>query len=157
MAAYGRDFLGGWPVLVLLILATVISSTAAVIGHAITSIDKMWWGFGLNSIWSLVLLAGAALLVPRYGALGLAGAYFASYLVHVFTISAYVRVYLRSHPADPEPARCGRENRQMSAHVGPLPDGINDAIRAPIVREGLLHGRTVVACLADAAGADRLD
>jgi O-antigen/teichoic acid export membrane protein len=95
MQAYGRDFRGGRPVLILLILATVISSTAAVIGQAIASLDKMWWGFGLNSVWALVLMAAAFLLVPRYGALGLAGAFLASYSVHALTVGAYVHVHFR--------------------------------------------------------------
>jgi O-antigen/teichoic acid export membrane protein len=93
MKAYGRGFSVGRPVLVLLILATVISSTAAVIGQAIASLDKMWWGFILNSVWALVLLIGAVLLVPHYGALGLAGAFLASYSVHAFT-STYVQFRL---------------------------------------------------------------
>ncbi len=94
MKAYGRDFRAGKHVLVLLVLAAVISSTAAVIGQAIASLDRMWWGFSLNSVWALVLLASAALLVPRYGALGLAGAFFASYLLHALTVSTYVQLHL---------------------------------------------------------------
>jgi O-antigen/teichoic acid export membrane protein len=94
MKAYGRDFLAGRYVLVLLVLAAVISSTAAVIGQAIASLDRMWWGFSLNSVWALVLLASAALLVPRYGAMGLAGAFFASYLLHALTVSTYVQLHL---------------------------------------------------------------
>jgi O-antigen/teichoic acid export membrane protein len=96
MKAYGPDFLIGRPVLVLLVVATVISSTAAVIGQAIASLDKMWWGFILNSVWALVLLVSAALLVPHYGALGLAGAFLASYSVHAFT-STYVQSRLTNH------------------------------------------------------------
>lgn len=94
MKTYGRDFLAGWPVLILLVLATVISSAASVIGQAIASLDRMWWGFSLNSVWALVLLASAVLLVPRYGAFGLAGAFFASYSVHALTVSVYARAHL---------------------------------------------------------------
>jgi O-antigen/teichoic acid export membrane protein len=96
MQAYGRDFRGGRPVLILLVLATVISSTAAVIGQAIASLDKMWWGFGLNSVWALVMMAVAVLLVPRYGALGLAGAFLASYSIHALTVGAFVHVHFRN-------------------------------------------------------------
>ena len=96
MKAYGRDFLVGRPVLILLVLATVISSTAAVIGQAIASLDRMWWALILNSVWALVLLASADLLVPRYGALGLAGAFLASYLVHALTVGTYGQVHFRS-------------------------------------------------------------
>jgi O-antigen/teichoic acid export membrane protein len=108
MKAYGLDFLVGRPVLILLVLATVISSTAAVIGQAIASLDRMWWAFILNSVWAFVLLASAVLLVPRYGALGLAGAFLASYSVHALTVSTYVQVHFRNHAVHPEPAVCGR-------------------------------------------------
>ena len=102
MKAYGRSFLVGRPVLVLLVLAAVISSTASVIGQAIASLDRMWWAFVLNFVWALVLLASAVLLVPRYGALGLAGAFLVSYLVHALTVGTYVQVHLRNRPVRPE-------------------------------------------------------
>ena len=72
----------------------MISSTAAVIGQAIASLGKMWWGFILNSVWALALLLGAALLVPNYGALGLAGAFLAS------VFSACLHQYIRTVPLD---------------------------------------------------------
>lgn len=108
MKAYGRDFLVGRPVLILLVLATVISSTASVIGQAIASLDRMWWGMGLNSVWALVLLASAAFLVPRYGALGLAGAFLASYSVHALTVSIYLQVEFGKHVVHSQPTVCGR-------------------------------------------------
>ncbi|MCU1238766.1 MAG: polysaccharide biosynthesis protein, partial [Candidatus Solibacter sp.] len=97
MQAYGRGFGAGRPVLVLLVLATVISATASVIGQAIASLDRMWWGFHLNAIWALVLLGSAVLLVPRFGAMGLAGAFLASYTVHAVTVSTYLRVQFSRH------------------------------------------------------------
>jgi len=108
MSAYGRDFLVGRPVLILLVIATVISCTAAVIGQAIASLDKMWWGLGLNSVWALVLLAGAALLVPRYGARGLAGAFLASYSVHALTVSTYLLVQFGKHVVHSQQPISGR-------------------------------------------------
>lgn len=107
MKAYGQDFLVGRPVLTLLVLATVISSTAAVIGQAMAGLDRMWWAFALNSVWALVLLASAVLLLPRYGALGLAEAFLASYSVHALTVSAYVQVHLRGHLVHAKPIVCG--------------------------------------------------
>jgi O-antigen/teichoic acid export membrane protein len=102
MRAYGRDFLAGKPVLILLVVATVISATAAVVGQAIAGLDRMWWGFGLNSVWALVLLGCASLLAPRYGALGLAAAVLAAYLVHAIMVAFYARVHLRDS-RDPAP------------------------------------------------------
>ena len=96
MKAYGPGFQAGRPVLILLVLATVISSTVAVIGQAIASLEKMWWGFNFNLVWALVLLSTASFLVPRYGALGLAGAFLASYAVHAASVSTYIRFQVRN-------------------------------------------------------------
>jgi O-antigen/teichoic acid export membrane protein len=93
MAAFGRDFQSGKITLILLVLATVISSTVAVIGQAIASLNKMWWGLGFNSMWAFVLLTSACLLVPPYGALGLAGAFLISYSTHGLTVAAYMQFY----------------------------------------------------------------
>ena len=107
MNAYGRDFSSGATVLILLALATAISSVVSVMAQAIASLDRVWWGFALNSVWALALLSGAALLAPRYGALGLAGAYLASYLVHAVTVSIYVRLHLRDRLVRAEPSVLG--------------------------------------------------
>jgi O-antigen/teichoic acid export membrane protein len=90
MRAYGSSFIAGRTTLVLLIFATVISSTAAVIGQAIASIDRMWWGFRLNLVWAVVIITSALLLVPRYGAVGLAAAFLCAYLVHAVTLACFI-------------------------------------------------------------------
>ena len=103
MRVYGPGFTEGRPILILLVLAAVISVTAGVIGQAIVSLDRMWWGLTLNLVWAVVTLTAAALLVPRYGALGLALAFLGSYMVHALTVSAYAYVHLRSRWVRLEP------------------------------------------------------
>jgi O-antigen/teichoic acid export membrane protein len=107
MKAYGRAFLIGTPVLILLVAATVVNSTASVIGQAIASLDRMWWGFGLNSVWALVLLGSATQLVPRYGAVGLAAAFLAAYAIHAITVSVYTRKQLGNSKVYSPPAVSG--------------------------------------------------
>jgi O-antigen/teichoic acid export membrane protein len=124
MKAYGQDFLAGRSVLILMVLAAVVSSTAAVIGQAIASLDRMWWGFILNSVWALVLLASAALLVPRYGALGLAGAFFASYLLHALTVGTYVQLHFANPSARSLQAVCGCCD---ASHLEMTRAGLNNA------------------------------
>ena len=96
MKAYGPDFRDGRPVLILLVLAAVISVTAGVIGQAIASLGRMWWGLTLNLVWAVVMLAAAIFLVPRHGALGLALAFLGSYVVHALTVTGYAQIHLRS-------------------------------------------------------------
>jgi O-antigen/teichoic acid export membrane protein len=102
--------------LILLALATAISSIISVMAQAMASLDKVWWGFALNSAWALVLLASAVMLVPRYGALGLAGAYLASYSVHALTVSTYVKIYFRDRLVHREPTvrtRCDPSDLEL--------------------------------------------
>jgi len=103
MNAYGPGFRGGRPVLILLVLAAVASATAGVIGQAIASLDRMWWGFTLNLVWAVVMLAAAIFLVPRYGALGLASAFLGSYVVHAITVTAYAHICLQNRTVRSEP------------------------------------------------------
>jgi O-antigen/teichoic acid export membrane protein len=89
MASYGAGFAQGQPVLMALALAAIPSATTAVIGRAIASSGKMWTGFGLNLIWAGCFIGGTLLLLG-HGALGLALALAAAYLVHLVTVSIYV-------------------------------------------------------------------
>ncbi len=89
MAAYGPEFSRGWPVLVLLVSATVLSGACSVIGLAITSSGRMWWGFILNCVWAAALVAGCLLWVPSLKALGLALAFLASHGLHAINVAVF--------------------------------------------------------------------
>lgn len=82
MDAYGASFRQGRQMLNLLVLSVAISAPASVVGHALASQNRMWWGFSLNVLWTAVLVTGSAVLVPKFGALGLTYAYLASYMTH---------------------------------------------------------------------------
>lgn len=82
MRAYGTSFREGKPVLILLVIAAVLSSTATVCGLAIMSRHSVWWTYALNLIWAGSLILSALALVPRFGALGLAEAFLLAYVVN---------------------------------------------------------------------------
>jgi len=90
--AYGSEFSAAAPVLVLVMIATVISSTASVVGQIIASAARMWAGLALNSIWATALLLFSFLLVSRFGALGLAYATLGAYLIHGLMVGGYTWV-----------------------------------------------------------------
>lgn len=94
MNTYGAGFGNGATVLTLLVISSVMSGTANVIGQAIASLGRMWWGLAMNSVWAIALLAVAAHLIPSLGAKGLAAAFVASYTVHTVTAAAYVKFHL---------------------------------------------------------------
>jgi O-antigen/teichoic acid export membrane protein len=84
MRAYGRGFAGHSDVLTPLVLAAAVIATTTVVGQAIISVGKMWWAFGLNGIWAVVLLS-AAWGWRTDGALGLARAQLVAYGLHLLT------------------------------------------------------------------------
>jgi len=75
-------------VLVILSCAAVLNATIGVIGQAIASKGRMWWGFSLNLIWALSLLV-VAWHLRSYGAEGLAIATLSAYILHLFSVSSY--------------------------------------------------------------------
>jgi O-antigen/teichoic acid export membrane protein len=95
MKAYGRDFSAGKPVLILLVSAMVVSSTAAVIGQAIMSLGMTWRAYIINLLWAVTLFGAALLLVPRFGALGLAEAYLAACVANAVGAGIYAKVSFR--------------------------------------------------------------
>lgn len=100
MSAYGRDFSQGTPVLVLMLLSTVLSSTAGVIGFGIMSQGRMWHGFWLNLLWAAAFLLFVYLFLGS-GAYGLALAYLLSYVVHSISSALYMALLLgRRQDAD---------------------------------------------------------
>ena len=79
---YGRQFAAGELVLVLFVLAGTLQAISAVGGQVLMSRGKAWLALCLNLGWACVFLGTAALLCPRFGAIGLASAYLLSYLSH---------------------------------------------------------------------------
>ncbi len=94
---YGPGFEQGLWVLIITAFTAVLVSVNTVVGQAITSRGKTWFGFLFNGVFSFVLLAATAAFLSRgYGALGLASAYFVAYLVHTAGQGFYLRRALRA-------------------------------------------------------------
>lgn len=83
---YGKEFTNSTPMLILLITA-IICATNNVLGQVIASKGKMWVGFGVNGLWAIWLVLFSLLFIGKYslGAIGLAYAMLASYLLHSIT------------------------------------------------------------------------
>jgi O-antigen/teichoic acid export membrane protein len=93
MHAYGAGFEHAGVVLAITAVAAVLASPASVIGLAISSIGRMWHGFGLNCIWAVAFVALAQSLIAM-GAYGLALAYLYSYIVHLISVTTYLMLAL---------------------------------------------------------------
>ncbi len=90
MGAYGRDFKGGWLVLVLSAATAVIACLNGVVGTAILSAGSVWTNCAFNGMWAAVLLLMSYWLVPRQLALGLATSTLIAYIAHSVWQSAYL-------------------------------------------------------------------
>lgn len=94
MFLFGKEFVQGWPILCILGLATSVSVVNMVVGQAISSSGKMWWGFFLNVLWALELLICTKIFITR-GAIGLSLAYLLAYILHTAQVSAFVLKILK--------------------------------------------------------------
>lgn len=90
MSIYGKGFDEGAMVLCILTVGTSLWIINTVAGQAITSSGKMWWGFLLNALWAISLLLCSALMVSRFGAVGLALAFMIAYSLHSLWTGFYV-------------------------------------------------------------------
>lgn len=118
MALYGQSFRGHWLPLVLLAATAVVQAVVNVIGQAIASLGRMWWGFFLNLLWAVELLAGAKLMM-RWGASGLAAAYLISYVLHGIQVAVYTAVVLRQEVGE-APAAPAVVNEVVVAPASPV-------------------------------------
>ncbi len=80
MAAYGAEFVPGYPVLIVICVTGVITSMLAPMGLAIQSLGHLWFGLVLNLSWATVAISVCLLLAPFLGALGLALAIVTAYI-----------------------------------------------------------------------------
>lgn len=82
MLSYGDDFFNTAP-LVIISISAIFASVSKVVGVAISSSGKMWYGFCFNFIWGIVLIMLCdSFLKKGLGVNGLAYALLISYIVH---------------------------------------------------------------------------
>jgi hypothetical protein len=64
---YGHGYAGHTAVVQWLMAELAILGVFTPMSQMVSSMNKMWFGFGFNLVWSLVYGGLACLLVPRYG------------------------------------------------------------------------------------------
>lgn len=96
MSTYGPGFSEGTSVLIISAFSAVFVAANGVVGNAIASEGKMWWGFLFNVLWAIALFAGAYSLIPVFGAKGLASAFFIAYLFHSIWQGWYLKEIIKA-------------------------------------------------------------
>jgi len=94
MGIFGREFVGGYWPLVFLMFSSVMISITYVIDQAIAGADRMWTAFGFSLFFAATLVACALVLVPRWGATGLAAAYAVAHVPFTVLMVLYYRIRL---------------------------------------------------------------
>lgn len=96
MNFYGKGFIGGSNVLIILSISAVLSSINSVFGQAIVGKGLMWSGFLMNFIWAFALLGFAYYYnLSSEGAMGFAKAYLYSYAIHSVIQLLFFKYHLR--------------------------------------------------------------
>jgi O-antigen/teichoic acid export membrane protein len=75
MRMYGNAFRGGRTVLLVLAFAAIAEVFNSTLGQPLVAAHKMWWKFGFDGLFVVLILGFAWVLIPKRGALGLAEAY----------------------------------------------------------------------------------
>lgn len=81
MAIYGSSFRGGRPVLIVLAFSALPEALNAILGQPLIAAHLMWLRFAFDVLLVAVLVALAWMLIPHWGALGLAVSYALAYAV----------------------------------------------------------------------------
>jgi O-antigen/teichoic acid export membrane protein len=79
MAIYGNSFRGGRPVLIVLAFSALPEALNVILGQPLIAAHLMWWRCGFDLLLVSVLVGIAWLLIPKWGALGLATSYCLAY------------------------------------------------------------------------------
>jgi len=95
---YGTQYLNGELAFNILIASTFFVSIANVTGQLIAGKMKMWYGFILNTLWAVAIIALSIYFIQyrNLGAEGLALAYFCSYSFHTLMQVIVFRLYFRN-------------------------------------------------------------
>ena len=99
MSFYGRDFVHGWPVLVLMVLTAALLAVQIPVGQIIAASGRMWLGLLMNSGWALALV-GSFWFLRQYGALGLAASFLLAYVAHAVWTFAFAYAVTRPSPGE---------------------------------------------------------
>jgi len=81
MALYGNSFRGGQVVLIVLASSAIAEVFNSILGQQLIAARQMWWRFAFDVLLVVVLVGLAWVLIPRWGALGLATSYGFAYAV----------------------------------------------------------------------------
>ena len=95
MGLYGPEYVEGWPVLAIIVLAAMAAAVQNMIGNVFAATNRMWLHFQTNAIWAVVyLLVVIVLFEFDAGALALAIAMLVAYATKLLVLRMLIAQYL---------------------------------------------------------------
>ena len=94
MAVYGKSFRGGQVVLIVLAFSAIAEVLNSILGQRLIAAHQMWWRFAFDVLLVAVLVGLAWVLIPKWGALGLAASYGVAYAAASLGLAASSRRHL---------------------------------------------------------------
>ena len=91
MAIYGSSFRGERLVLIALAFSALPEALNAILGQPLIAAHLMWWRFAFDLLLVAVLMTLAWVLIPKWGALGLAVSYGLAYTVTSLGLVIFAR------------------------------------------------------------------
>jgi len=85
LSLYGGSYRSEWVVLAILAGTGILETIEGSMTQLTSSLGKMWWELLTNGLWAVVLVGGAVLFAPVYGARGLALALLLAAVAHLLS------------------------------------------------------------------------
>jgi O-antigen/teichoic acid export membrane protein len=80
---FGKDFVGGNALVLILLISVVLEVLANSLFQAVFTTGSLWWGFATSLVWTAILIGITNCTASRWGASGLAFAYLAAWCATV--------------------------------------------------------------------------
>ena len=95
MGAYGTEFVGDWPTLVVSLMTCAVVAVQVPVGNLLAATGRMWDSLGMNLLWAIVFLIGTWFALER-GVLGLVSARFVAHVAQGVWECAFAALWVRS-------------------------------------------------------------
>jgi O-antigen/teichoic acid export membrane protein len=91
LSTYGPSYRSAWPILVILAVSSIPEALNNICGYAMISRGMVWLRLAFDGVLACALVGFSIWAIPRWGAVGLAGAYCLAFSLTSFGLFLYLR------------------------------------------------------------------
>ena len=100
MGAYGKEFVGDWPTLVVSLATCAVVAVQVPVGNLLAASGRMWDGLGMNLLWAVVFLVSTWFALD-WGVLGLVSARLVAHVAQGVWSCVFAVLWVRSTARTP--------------------------------------------------------